>query len=216
LTIHTTDGIIHVVSQSPPPLLPIFRSAAQLAVLAELFTGSARELAIGELARRTGVPQATVSREVARLVAAGILADREIGRTRLVSARADSPIHAELSALLVKVAGPPAVVSELLTGVPGVREAYIYGSWARRQHGEPGDEPADIDVLVVADDDPAQEDHAATVRRVRAVADEATDRLGRDVTVSVLTPAEWAEGRGGFVRSVRDSPLVPLDLRPAG
>jgi predicted nucleotidyltransferase len=203
------------VSQSAPPLLPIFRSAAQLAVLAELFTGSARELSIGELARRTGVPQATVSREVARLVGAGILADRDVGRTRLVSARAESPIHAELTALLLKVAGPPAVLRELLTDVAGVREAYIYGSWARRQHGEPGDEPADIDVLVVADDGP-DDDRAATVRRVRAVADEATDRLGRDVTVSVLTPLEWTEGRGGFVRSVRDSPLVPLDLRPTG
>jgi hypothetical protein len=63
------------VSQSAPPLLPIFRSAAQLAVLAELFTGSARELSIGELARRTGVPQATVS-----------------GRSRAWSAPAFSPI----------------------------------------------------------------------------------------------------------------------------
>ncbi|MCY7340942.1 MAG: MarR family transcriptional regulator [Pseudonocardia sp.] len=196
------------MSQPPPPLLPIFRSAAQLAVLAELLTGAARELSIGELAERTGVPQATVSREVARLVGAGILTDREVGRTRLVSAHVGSPIHGELAALVLKVAGAPAVLRELLAGVPGVREAYIYGSWARRHLGEPGDEPADIDVLVIADPD----DRVTTVRRARDAADTATERLGRDVSVSVLTPAEWADGGSGFVRTVRESPLVPLAL----
>lgn len=206
--IHTVDDIIHSVSQSPPPLLPIFRSAAQLAVLAELFTGATRELSIGELSRRTRVPQATVSREVARLVDAGLLADREVGRTRLVRARAESPVHTELTALLVKVAGAPAVLRELLSGVPGVREAYIYGSWARRHRGEPGDEPADIDVLVVAGSD----DPVATARRARTAADEATERLGRDVTVTVLTPAEWSDADTGFLRAVRESPLVPLDV----
>lgn len=196
------------MSQSPPPLLPIFRSAAQLRVLAELFTGPEPELSIGDLARRTGVPQATVSREVSRLVDAGILGDREVGRTRLVRARTESPIHGELRALLIKVAGAPTVLSELLSTVPGVREAYIYGSWARRHLGEPGDEPADIDVLLVADAD----DRIAAVRHARTAADEATERLGRDVTISTLTPAEWAGASSGFVRSVRTSPLVPLDL----
>ncbi|MDN5861448.1 MAG: MarR family transcriptional regulator [Pseudonocardia sp.] len=195
------------MSQSAPALLPIFRSAAQLAVLTELFTGAARELSIGELARRTATPQATVSREVARLVAAGLLTDRSIGRTRLVSARAESPVHDELAALVMKVAGPPAVLGELLSGVAGVREAYVYGSWARRFHGEPGDEPADIDVLVVVGADGAE------VRAVRAAADEATQRLGRDVTATVLSAQEWAHGETGFLRTVRDSPLVPIEVQ---
>jgi len=125
-----------------------------------------------------------------------------------VRARTESPTHGELRALLIKVAGAPAVLSELLSTVPGVREAYIYGSWARRHLGEPGDEPADIDVLLVADAD----DRVATVRNARAADDEATERLGRDVTISTLTPAEWAGASSGFVRSVRASPRVPLDL----
>ncbi|MDN5750360.1 MAG: MarR family transcriptional regulator [Pseudonocardia sp.] len=189
-----------------PPLLPIFRSAAQLAVLTELFAGAAPERSIGELAQRTGVPQATVSREVARLVAAGLLVDRAVGRTRLVRARPESPIHDELAALLLKVSGPPVVLGELLANVPGVREAFVYGSWARRHLGEPGDEPVDLDVLVIADGE------RATVRAVRAAADGATERLGRDVTVTVLTDAEWTQGTSGFVRSVRESPLVPIEL----
>jgi DNA-binding transcriptional ArsR family regulator len=200
------------VSQLPPPLLPIFRSAGQLAVLAELFTGREQELSIGELSERTGVAQATVSREVSRLVAAGILADREIGRTRLVRADPESAIHGELEALLMKVAGPPALLSELLGPVADIAQAYIYGSWARRHRGEPGGEPGDIDVLVVV----ASTDAVPTTRLVRDVADVATDRLGRDVSITVLTPAEWEGGTSGFVRGIRETPLIPIDLgRPS-
>ncbi len=194
------------MSTSPPALLPIFRSAAQLRVLTELFTGPEPERSIGDLAARTGVPQATVSREVARLVAAGLVEDRTVGRTRLVRARAESVVHAELTALLTKVAGPPVVLAELLRDVPGVHEAYVYGSWARRHHGEPGDEPADIDVLVVGDAGPE------LVRAARAAADAATDRLGRDVTVTVVGPEEWAVAATGFLRSARAAPRVRLDL----
>jgi DNA-binding transcriptional ArsR family regulator len=211
LDIHTLDDIIHGVSQSPPPLLPIFRSAGQLAVLVELFTGRTKELSIGDLSARTGVPQATVSREVARLVDAGILADRGVGRTRLIRARTESAIHGELEALLMKVAGPPAVLSELLDPVPGIDLAYIYGSWARRWNGEPGDEPGDIDVLVIAGGD----DPTATAHLARVATDAAAERLGRDVSVSILTPAEWLESRSGFVRTVRNSPLVPIALTTA-
>jgi DNA-binding transcriptional ArsR family regulator len=210
--VQTPADIIRDVSQSPPPLLPIFRSAGQLAVLAELFTGRASELSVGELSTRTGVPQATVSREVSRLVAAGILADREIGRTRLIRADTESAIHGELEALLIKVAGPPAVLSELLGPVPDIAQAYIYGSWARRHRGEPGAEPGDIDVLLVA----TGTDATATTRLAREVADVATERLGREVSITVLTPAEWESSTSGFVRGIRDTPLVPIDLsRPS-
>ena len=109
----------------------------------------------------------------------------------------------------MKVAGPPAVLSELLSSVPGIEEAYIYGSWARRHRGEPGDEPGDIDVLLVA----GNADPAATTRSARDAADVATERLGRDVSISVLTPADWESGTSGFVRGIRETPLVPIELR---
>ena len=55
--------------------------------------------------------------------------------------------------LLALTYGPAAILPELLARVDGVREAYIYGSWAARYRGEPGTEPRDVDVLVVGDAD---------------------------------------------------------------
>ncbi len=49
--------------------------------------------------------------------------------------------------------GPVAVLGELLASVPGVAEAYVYGSWAARYRGQAGDVPRDVDVLVIGDAD---------------------------------------------------------------
>ncbi len=52
------------------------------------------------------------------------------------------------------------------------------------------------------------------VGEIRAAADHASRTLGRDVNVSVLTPAEWNQGRSGFVRNLRAQPVVELSLAP--
>lgn len=182
-------------------MLPIFRSEAQLRLLAELLLHPETEYGITELAERMGLPQATVSRETTRLTEAGVLEARPVGRNRLLRAATESTVYPELSALLRKTMGAPAVLAELLGEVDGADTVLIYGSWARRFHGEDGKEPGDVDVLVIGDADP---------RAVRAVADEATERLGKDVSITTLSAQEWARPRSGFLRQVKSGDLVTV------
>lgn len=44
----------------------------------------------------------------------------------------------------------PLLVRRVLAEVPGVDEAFIFGSWAARYHGEPGPPPGDVDIAVVS------------------------------------------------------------------
>ena len=53
------------MSEPAPGHVPLFRSEQQLRILA-VFTNPEDEFAIGEIAQRADVAQATVSREVAR------------------------------------------------------------------------------------------------------------------------------------------------------
>lgn len=191
------------VSTSRPRLAPIFRSDVQLQVLGATYLEPERQFTIAELVERTGKPQPTVAREVERLADAGLVdSELQAGR-RAVRAATTSPIFEDLKSLLTKTIGPKAVIEEQLSGIKGIEHAAIYGSWAARFHGAPGPQPNDIDVLVIGTVD---------VTKVRAAADLATKALGKDVNVSVLTPKEWIEARTGFIRSVKDSPLVDLDL----
>ncbi|MGH9039942.1 MAG: MarR family transcriptional regulator [Acidimicrobiia bacterium] len=193
------------MGEPPPPLLPIFRSENQLRLLGHLFLRPEAEHTIADLEAATGIPQQTLSREVARLAQAGIIRDRRQGRTHLVAANQASPYFPELAGLLLKALGPREALVEELAGLAGIREAYIFGSWARRYHGEAGTAPGDIDVVVVGETD---------VDAVYEACRRASRRTGQEVNPVVLTAPEWEAPQSGFLREVRAGSLVPVVPRP--
>ena len=187
---------------SAPPLLPLFRSAGQARILASIFLApGGRGQSLADLARATGTLPGSVHREVERLEAAGLVRSERIGRTRLVEADPDSPVHDELRGLIVKTLGPAAILARALADLPGLDAAAIFGSWAARYRGEPGDAPADVDLLVIG-----QPDTGAIYAACRA--SEAT--LGRPVNATILSRNEWDERGSGFLRTVARGPIVPV------
>jgi DNA-binding transcriptional ArsR family regulator len=184
-------------------LLPIFRSEAQYRLVGELFTNAGREYSIGELASVVGASHPTMSREVNRLVEAGLLASRTDGRKRLVSAREDIPVFAPLRDLLGKVYGVPAVIAEEFAQLEA--RVVIFGSYAARWLGKAGPTPRDVDVLVVGDAEPLEAWDAAA---------RASARLGMEVNVVVRDEREWDQDATGFARSVKEQPM--LDVRATG
>ena len=191
------------MSRSAPGLLPIFRSDSQLHLLAQLFLHPDRERTIGELVEATGIPQQTVSREVDRLLQAGLLIGRRVGRLHLVKPDRSNRYFPELSGLLLKALGPLPVLAQHLVELEGIDEAYIFGSWARRYLGEPGPPPGDIDVVVIGEPD---------VDAVYEACRVAGEILGQAVNPVILAAEEWAARRSGFVREVRSGSLVQLEV----
>ncbi|MFA5787438.1 MAG: MarR family transcriptional regulator [Actinomycetota bacterium] len=185
-------------------MLPIFRSAHQLRLLGHLYVHAPRSLSIADLERETRISQSTLSREVERLSRSGLVKYQRTGRTKLVQANEASPYFPELRALLLKASGPASLLRDLLARVPGVEEAYIFGSWARRYEGEVGPAPADVDVLVVGEPD---------VDAVDSACRRAERRLNLEVNPVVLSRSEWQSKASGFVKQVRKGPLVPLRTR---
>lgn len=192
------SGIIQDTRTSPPPLLPLFRSEHQLRLLGEIFLGSEAR-SVSELSEATGIPQATVSREVGRLEEAGLLRSVRRGRLRLVEANDQLPYYPELRILLLKTIGPTAVLGRELVEVEGIDEAFIFGSWAARYHGEQGPPPRDIDLMVIGE--PNLDALYAACRRA-----EAAIRL--DVNPVVRSRAQWRRPGSSFLADVRKGPLV--------
>jgi DNA-binding transcriptional ArsR family regulator len=182
-------------------LLPLFRSEHQLHLLGELFVYASEPRSVSELASVTAIPQATVSREVARLEEAGLLRSRRRGRLRLVEANEQLPYYHELRALLIKTIGPAAVLAHELSGVAGIEKAFIFGSWAARYHGEKGPAPRDIDLMVIGE--PDLDALYAACRRAEA-------QLRVDVNPVVRSNAEWRSRGSGFLADVRKGSLVPV------
>jgi len=198
------DDMIESVSQSAPALAPLFRSEQQLRILAELFGGGATELAIGELANRAGVAQATASREVARLAQHGLVVTRALGRNTLVRANSELPWARELRSILVQTVGVLGRLAAALDGVEGVDEAFVFGSWAARYEGEPGPTPRDVDVLVVG---------RASVRSVRIACKALEQELRVEINPVVVERDRWiAKDPEPFLAELVSKPLVRIPL----
>jgi DNA-binding transcriptional ArsR family regulator len=184
-----------------PDLLPIFRSRHQADLLARLYLHPDDEFTVTELAVRLGLSMSTVHREAERLVEAGLIHDRSIGRSRLLRAATDHRAAAPLTQLLLLTFGPLVVVEEAFAGVPEVRGLYIYGSWAARYEGQAGPPPGDVDVLVIG---------APSRKELYEAADAAQERLGLKVNPTVRTVEQWTDASDALVQQIKASPVVTI------
>ncbi|MFJ2739519.1 ArsR family transcriptional regulator [Streptomyces sp. NPDC087440] len=190
--------------KTSPSLLPLLRSQLQGDLLALTLLHPEQPYTLGDLAEQLRVSHTSVLREVNRLIEAGILTDRRVGRTRLVTVRTDTPLARPLTDLIAAAFGPVPLLTDALSEVPGATRAYLYGPWAARYNGENGPPPTDIDLLVVGDPDP-DELSAAIVQPAH--------RLRREVNVHLTTPAAWSTPTDDpTLATIHAQPLVELPL----
>jgi DNA-binding transcriptional ArsR family regulator len=193
------EGNLSYMRTEAPLLAPIFRSDGQARLLSTvLLTGD--ELSLTDLAERSGVAYPTAHREVGRLLDAGILSERQVGRTRLIRANGQSPLVGPLREILTIATGPAVILAEELARIDGIESAFLYGSFAARMLGAAGPAPHDIDVMVLGEPDVDAVYEACT--RVESA-------VHRPVNPTILTPEEFA-APSGFLDNVRRGPTVAV------
>ncbi|GIF20616.1 ArsR family transcriptional regulator [Paractinoplanes tereljensis] len=188
--------------QNTSRLLPLLRSPLLGELMAWICLHPEMNYSLAELARRFNVSQSAIGKEADRLAEAGLVRSEWRGNLRLLRAEPSNPLARPLTELLALTYGPIAVLADLLPAVPGVVEAYLYGSWAAHYAGEPGPPPPDVHVLVVGDADGAE---------LAGAADLAERQLGRAVHLYQVSSMEWRwPERDPFLMSVRSSPAYAL------
>jgi predicted nucleotidyltransferase len=155
---------------------------------------------VRELARQLGWSATIVGRELDRLERAGILLSERIGTVRRYRVDEHSPIASEIRSLVQKTIGVEARIREAIADLPGIEEAFLYGSYAR------GDDRAtsDLDLVVIGSVD--QE------RLTERLAEVERD-LGRDVSLASYDRDEVERLRSEgdlFVGRLFDGPRIPL------
>ena len=163
-----------------------------------------------ELAGRLDATAVSIHRELHRALDAGLVTREPVGRTYLYRAAIQSPLYEPLRVVLERTVGVEPELRRALDGLPGVRAAFIHGSFAKGAGTRP---PRDIDVLVLG-----EADSRTVRRRLRSV----EKRLGREIDVLAYDPDEFAslaKKGNSFARDVLRGPLTPLvgslDMLPA-
>jgi DNA-binding transcriptional ArsR family regulator len=188
-----------VARAKAPELYPLFRSALQGELLAYVLLSPDRERTASEIADAVDAPLSSVSRELDRLVRAGLLTERRLGRARLVTVNTEAPLLAATTEVALHTFGPRFVIAREFDSLAGADEVWIFGSWAARYGGQPGPPPGDIDVLVVGRPDRSL---------VYEAAQRAEMAIGKPVNVTIRSRRTWLEEPDRFVEQLRDGPLV--------
>ena len=186
-----------------PALAPFLRSDTQGEILALLLLNPDDAHSLADIARAVDAPPSVVHKEVSRLVQAGALRDSRQGRSRLVRANPEYRLLRPLTELITGTYGPVPILTRALATVPGIEAAFIYGSWAARHQGHVGDQPRDVDVLVVGNAARTELNEASTV---------AEGKLHMPVSITKVSPEAWAASEDPFLVTIRSRPLVTLDL----
>ena len=183
-----------------PLLTPLLRSDVQGRLLANVFAAPEDEHSVTDLAARAKTSLTTALREVERAEAAGIVATRRVGNTRLVRADDRNPLFAPYRQILLATYGPPAILRQEFAEIAAIEGLFIFGSWAARYAGVPGPPPNDIDVMVVGKPNRAE---------VHDAAERAELRIGLPVQTTIRSLDTWRGQSDPFIGEVRSRPIVP-------
>ena len=149
-----------------------------------------------EIARRTGLAQGTLARELTKLAEAGLLKRERRGNQQVYSADSTCPIFSELASILRKTSGLADVLAEALRPVADqVIVAFVFGSVAR------GRETAgsDVDLLLIGD---------VSFRDAVACLHPAQSQLGREINAKVFSAKEFA------AKAMKEPFLVDVLAKP--
>ena len=176
--------------------------AVRQRVLAVLFGSPDRSFYANELIALARSGTGAVQRELASLLAAGLITVRDQGNQKHYQANAASPVFAELRGLVLKTVGLADVLRAALAPLEDqVAAAFVYGSVARQQYTA----ASDVDVLIVSD--------ALGYAEVFGALEGAAQTLGRIINPTLYTRAELARRRAqdnAFVTRVLDQPRIWL------
>jgi len=177
-------------------------STVQQRLLAICFGNPERSFYTNQLIRLIGAGSAPVQRELKRMSAADLLTVSSVGNQKHYRANMQSPVFAELSALIRKTFGLADVVRHALLPVADqLKVALIYGSIAKGQEHA----SSDVDLLLITD--------TLGYADLFALLTEAEAQLGRPINPSLYTAAEWRhrlESGNTFALRLLEQPKIFL------
>lgn len=175
-------------------------STTRQRVLALLFGQPERSFFATELIRLAGGGSGAIQRELARLSQSGLVTVARVGNQKHYRANPDSPIFAELCAIVRKTIGLAEPLRETLAPLAAdIDAAFVYGSVAKRNDTA----SSDIDLMVISD--------TLNYADLFAALESAGHRLGRPVNPTVYSRKELTkrlDDGNAFIQRVFEQPKV--------
>ncbi len=172
------------------------KSKTRDAILRLFFSLPDREHYLRELERLLGISVANIRRELVRLEKGGIFTSRRVGNQRHFSVNKSHPLFPEYRSIVFKTIGIAGALAAVLSDVPSVRVAFVFGSLARGSERP----ESDVDLMVIG---------RINSKRLHELIYPVRSRLGREINVVLFDPDDFRERfrrEEHFIRSVMEGP----------
>jgi predicted nucleotidyltransferase len=175
------------------------RSGVTRKVLGYFFLNESESLYVNEMARLLDLDRGNLVRKLRELEERSILLSEFHGNQRYYFLNKKHPLYKEYRTIILKTVGFEAQAREMLREMPGIENAFIFGSYAR----EGMDSASDVDLLVVGSHDTVN-----LQRKVRLL----QKAFGREINVISISPAEFCDRRrkDPFFKRVLGAPRIEL------
>lgn len=156
-----------------------------------------------EIIRLTASGTGAIQRELAKLVAAGLVTVKSIGNQKRYQANQAIPFFAELRSIFLKTVSLADILREALKPLfpKQIAFAFVYGSVARQEDTA----KSDIDLLIISDN--------LTYADLFHLLEKSEVQLGRSINPTIYSPAEWIhkyqEG-SNFIAQIIKQPKIFL------
>jgi predicted nucleotidyltransferase len=132
-------------------MIPL-RSEITRKLLDYFFINPHESLYINELSRKLNLDKRNLVKKIRQLENEGILKSVSRGNLKLYSINTGYSFYKEIRKIFLKTIGLEGKLKKAVEGIKGIKEAYIYGSYARNKM----EAHSDIDILVIGSHSIAQ------------------------------------------------------------
>ena len=178
-------------------LAQLLSSRVRASLFQILFGLRDAEVHVRELARKSGLHEATIRQELRKLTRLDLVSARRSGNRAYYRANRDHPLYPDIHQLVVKTAGLVEVLTEALKHAD-VGVAFVFGSVAQSKETA----HSDVDLMVIG---------STGLRKLTSMLSGVSERVDREVNPHVMTEAEYRrrlKAKDHFVTHVLDGPKL--------
>jgi len=165
------------------------RSKVAVKILNYFFINPEARHYINELAGILGLDPKNTDTKLKELERAGLLKSEFSGKQRYFYLSKEFPLLEEYKKIVLKTAGIESELKKILSKIPKIKEAYLFGSYAKGKM----DEMSDIDLLVIGDH---------SVLALQKEINKAQKEMGREINAISFSEKEFEQKKD------KNSPFV--------